>query len=171
MPELRVGQHIVIFDDVDEPLVSRYKWTVRKGANTSYAHSTRHGLSMHRLILGLPVGHIVDHINFNGLDNRRDNLRFCNTQESVWHTRGWAKEKRTHKCPYKGVWPVVRCTGAKGGKLWEAKIGLNGKQIYIGSYKTAEIAAMAYDDYARYYHGRFAHLNFPSASPKIKRAA
>lgn len=161
MAELRIGRHVVLFDDCNSDLVASFKWTVRKGSNTYYAHCLKTHVSMHRLIMCPPKRHPVDHINFNGLDNRRKNLRICHTQQNVWHSRGWDKAKRKYKCPYKGVWPVPRNTGNHGGKLWEAKIGIDGRQKYIGMFHTAEQAARAYDDYARYFHGSFAVLNFP----------
>jgi len=70
-----------IVDDVDYELVSRYKWCANKGSRTWYAvRGVRSGgrlrrVYMHRFISQAPVDSVVDHVNHDTLDNRRENLR------------------------------------------------------------------------------------------------
>lgn len=71
---------MVTIDDADWPLVRQYNWYASKHHNVWYAHSTtrfngRSHVKMHRLILAAKRGEQVDHINGDGLDNRRSNIR------------------------------------------------------------------------------------------------
>lgn len=89
---------IVLVDNEDFDLVSKYKWyeakAIRKGKYyTSYAvgkdgtTKERKTISMHRLIMGFPDGLVIDHINHNGLDNRKENLRVVTVSENQKNLR------------------------------------------------------------------------------------
>ena len=102
---------------------------------------------MHVLLLpNCPPGLMRDHINRNGLDNRRANLRFVTPQENSWNSKPKSSQ------PYKGV-------SARDGR-WIARIGYNGA-IYLGRFDSAEEAARAYDAKACELRGEYAYLNFP----------
>jgi len=104
---------------------------------------------MHNLVINIPDGMFCDHINRNGLDNRKANLRPATHTQNVWNRR---KFKPYSRSKYKGVDDMKR---------WRARIRVNGKRIYLGSFKTELDAAHAYDKAARKYHREFASLNFP----------
>lgn len=108
---------------------------------------------MHRLIMGFVHGdgREVDHINRNGLDNRRANLREATRAENIHNTGPHADGSSS----YKGVgWSrVSRC--------WRAYIWDGGRQIHLGLFVDRESAARAYDVAAREMRGEFAWLNFP----------
>ncbi len=108
---------------------------------------------MHREILGLDHGdrRQVDHINGDGLDNRKENLRICDTSKNVIN-RSIGK---INTSGYKGV------NWRKKSKKWVARIGFNNKRIYLGDFNNKEDAARAYDTAALKYYGEFAKLNFP----------
>jgi hypothetical protein len=106
---------------------------------------------MHRVILNAPDGMEVDHIDGNGLNNQRSNLRLVTTQQNSWN-RGI---KSTNKSGYKGV-----CF-RKASNMWRSSIWLNGKYISLGSFFCLIKAAKAYDTAAIKYFGEFARLNFP----------
>jgi len=96
----------------------------------------------------------VDHIDHNGLNNRRSNLRLCTLAQN---NRNMVS--RTGSSKYKGV-----CWHG-GTKKWNAKIRLNRKCYHIGLFTDEIAAAKAYDKKAKELHGQFACLNFPPAAP------
>jgi len=116
---------------------------------------------LHRLIMSrvlgrkLKRGEVIDHINHNGLDNRRENLRI------VTHSQNHAnqkKQKGNYSSIYKGVMLY------RDGKRWQAYIGSakgKVKREYLGQHDTEESAAKAYDKRAKELFGDYAHLNFP----------
>jgi hypothetical protein len=104
---------------------------------------------MHREIAGPGPGQVVDHINHDGLDNRRCNLRVCSHAENVRNQRGqYGRSSR-----YKGVSRDRRL-----GK-WRAQIWHNGKHTYLGLHDSETAAAEAYNAKARELFGEFAYLN------------
>ena len=113
---------------------------------------------MHREILGLVSGDglSTDHINHDGLDNRRLNLRICTHQQNQMNQR---KPMARKSSQYKGVsWE------GRAGK-WVSYINHSGKHIYICYCDNEQEAALAYDTKAAELFGAFACLNFP---PKDK---
>jgi len=118
---------------------------------------------IHRLIMSrmlgrdLKKGEHVDHINGNGLDNRRSNLRISSNSQNHANTK---KQRGNYSSKYKGVCWI------KNVKKWAAYIGSNKKgsivkRKYLGYYKIEEEAARAYDKAAKEHYGEFAGLNFP----------
>ncbi len=141
------GKHVAIVDDEDKDLLSEY-W--RFSAN-KYAANRVLGY-MHRVILGrilpqpLADGVKVDHINGNGLDNRRENLRVASHSQNL-HNRGANKNNPT---------------GLKGAYLrrdgkYFSSIMVNRKNIYLGSFDTKEEAHEAYCKAADELHKDFAN--------------
>jgi len=106
---------------------------------------------MHILITGYKIGRRVDHINGNGLDNRRSNLRIATSQQN----------NRNRKICN------LNTSGFKGVRLdrnkWRADIRIDGKRKNLGRFVNPEAAAAAYDEAARKYFGEFATLNFPKS--------
>jgi hypothetical protein len=143
-----------IVDTEDYGWLNKYKWFVFCQNPTCYAgrtgvNSNRHIL-MHREILNCPPDLVVDHINHNGLDNRKQNLRICTRSQNNRNRRPQGKTSR-----YKGV-----CRDKRRDKF-VARIYLNGKQIHLGYFDDEIAAAKAYDKAARELFGQFAYLNFP----------
>jgi HNH endonuclease len=102
---------------------------------------------MHRLIMSPGPREVVDHINHNGLDNRRENLRVCSRTENNWN----ARKRKNSKSRFKGV--------RKAGNGWVASINVNKVFMHIGFFKTEIDAAEAYNNQAIKFYGRFAVLN------------
>ena len=151
-----------LVDPEDVPLVRGFRWKVlhRLHGWASYAVTQTQGdrktLRMHRVILGVSDPRVVvDHINRNGLDNRRCNLRTGTQSQNMQNRRA----NITSASRFKGV---VRHSSQ--GK-WQASIGLSGKRKHLGTFATEEDAARAYDAAAIYYFGDFAHLNLPNEQP------
>ena len=153
------GKYAIV-DPEDYDRLSKYKWHAQKGPQTWYAvHSLTNGkkekrknIQMHHLVIDVPPGMFCDHINHNGLDNREANLRAVTHTQNVWNRR---KFKPYSRSKYKGVdW-------ANDMKRCRARIRVNGKRMYLGSFESELDAAKAYDQAAQKYHGEFAALNFP----------
>lgn len=128
--ELTKG-HFAIVDDQDFELLNKLKWQASgpKSNNAFYAVS-RGGIRMHRIIMDCPEDMIVDHINGNGLDNRRSNLRI-GTQ-----SLNCVNRKRT---------PGANLRGARKKKnRWQAYIKIHGKQKSLGYFSTEIEAHNAY---------------------------
>lgn len=151
---------VVLIDDADYPLVSQYNWRLRSGGGATYAitnsrnEGKRTTVSMHRLIMG-EGALAVDHVNRNGLDNRRSNLRWATRSENGRNSRP-SKGRR-----FKGVYFK---RDEKYSKPWEAQITVDGKNVFLGCYSTEEEGARAYDAAAKRYFGEFACLNFPEGA-------
>lgn len=143
----------VLIDDEDWEAVSKNSWSLQKQWRADkwmYYASRRDGvkrIKMHRFITNAPPTKQVDHINGNGLDNRRANLRLCDNRQNCQN-----RHNALGISQYKGV-------GYHYGK-WRARIGVNGKRIHLGAYLTETEAALAYDAAARKYFGEFARCNF-----------
>lgn len=143
-----------IIDLSDLDLVTQFKWCAHRQRHKWYAkrHSRkapRHYQhpSLHRFLMGEPTGKQVDHINGNGLDNRKENLRLATNAENA-KNRGKQSNNTTG---YKGVF-----RNSKLPYMFEAKIGVNGRHIYLGLFDTPEKAYQAYKEAAIKYHGEFA---------------
>ena len=109
-------------------------------------------IMMHQEIMLPAEGYEVDHIDGEGWNNCRGNLRNCLRAQNNCNRR---KRKTSCTSQYKGV---SRCR--KTGQCI-AQIGCQGDKIYLGTFKTDIEAARAYDRAAVLYHGPFARLNFP----------
>ena len=135
-------------DDEDYKLISQYKWCVKSVKNLKYAITTQNykEISMHRLIMNAKLDQQVDHINRNGLDNRKENLRFSSQAENMQNREGWGKSK------YKGV--SFHDSGLFRARIWKDK-----KEILIGYFKEEVDAARAYDKAAINLYGDKAKRN------------
>ena len=152
----------ILVDAEDYDSLSSFNWSLSRSGEKCYAHRRRQAgecfttatVKMHRLLLGL-VGienkHIqVDHINGNGLDNRKNNLRPCNAAENQANTCG------RNKNGFKGVSEEKN----RAFNRWRARIRKDSKLVDLGNYPTKELAAAAYDGAAKALYGSFARGNF-----------
>ena len=163
MREIKLSKgYIAVVDEDDYEWLIKHKWCSSSGHKTVYAvrgeatgvKYKRKIVMMHRQILGTApfAGAQVDHINGNGLDNRRTNLRW------VTHKQNRRNEpKRRIKCTssYKGVALVSGCKNPK----WRAQIKVDGVQKFLGHFNEEIEAARAYNAAAMEYYGEFANLN------------
>jgi hypothetical protein len=161
------GDKIALIDAEDYELIAFVTWhpdEANEGDDRFYARGTVPGtgqMRMHRLLLGAPDGYEVDHINHDGLDNRRSNLRVVPKKRNAQNQRS----ARGSASRYKGVfWIVPTKNGQRNGRPhWEAMIRVDGKLHRLGSYDEEIEAAMVYDYAAREVWGEYAALNFPRA--------
>jgi len=156
MPEVKCFDGtIVLVDNEDEELVSKYSWScMRCGVSltlNTYLYATaREGnkkILMHVLIMNPPNGMQVDHVDYNGLNNKRSNLRICTQSQNMRHNRRLAGISG-----FRGVDPI-------NGR-WRARIKVDNKVFHLGMFDNVEDAAEAYDIAATRYGGEFARTNF-----------
>lgn len=141
--KLQNSDRLVVIDDGDYERVSSYSWYLVNDNQVTYA-----GVVMARLIMRPTLDQDVDHINGDGLDNRKVNLRCCSHQENCFNQR-----RQRGKSGFVGV--TLHTTGR-----WRADISINYKTKYIGLFDSPEEAALARDTVARELHGEYAVLNF-----------
>ena len=151
--ELTFGKFAII-DAADYDRVKDFKWCTVQKDSTFYAKTLRTNgshLSLHRLITNAPKHLVVDHINHNGLDNRKTNLRLCtpaqNQQNARPRTGGTSRHKGVH-------WDKRR-------KKYIVQVGHRSKRYNLGGFENEDDAGRAYDKKAKELFGEFAYLNFP----------
>jgi hypothetical protein len=110
---------------------------------------------MHHIILKLQPGEEGDHINRNTLDNRRENLRRATHSQNCCNQRVL---KASNTSGFKSI--TKAWARGRHYERWRVRIAFNGKRIHIGYFRSPEVAARAYDEAAKKYHGQFAQLNF-----------
>ena len=108
-------------------------------------------IRMHVFLLGRKFKRI-DHIDGNGLNNQRNNLRGCSHMENL-RNRGATKAS---KSGFKGVWKRLT---KDGSEHYVSQITVNYKCINVGYFHNLKDAVTAYNNAAIKYHGDFAKLN------------
>jgi hypothetical protein len=143
-------------EDYDRIFAVCKKWNAKVSRHTVYACGARkvNGkfvfVSMHRIVMNVSSPDvIVDHIDGNGLNNKKSNLRTVTPAQNCANMRKW----KTSGSIYKGVWE-------NSPGRWRAGISFKNKTISLGTYDTELEAAIAYDKKARELFGEFAHTNF-----------
>ena len=127
-----------IIDGVDVELIKDKYWHVM---STNYV-CTYSGILLHRFLLNAKDGYVVDHINHNTLDNRRENLRLCTYSQNF-------QNRRPDDVG-------IGCKGVhKNKERWAATIGVNYESIYLGSYEHIEDAIKARKEAEEKYFGEF----------------
>ncbi len=144
--------YVATIDAADAHLAEGWNWSAVPNGKTVYAQrcarvdgrQKKYGL--HRIITSAPDGVQVDHINGDGLDNRRANLRLATHAENSRNVR----RPSNNKSGFKGVYK-----NAKTGR-WAAMITGGGQRQYLGQFDTPEEAHSAYCKAAAFHHGEFA---------------
>jgi hypothetical protein len=138
-----------LVDDADFSHLNQSKWHVNAYNYAVKKNSFGRNVYLHRILLGVPKEILIDHINGNSLDNRKQNLRLCTKIQNCQNQ----KIRSDNTSGFKGVYkPLNRNT-------WCANITHSKKRIHLGVFKTKEEAAHAYNKAALKYHGEFARVN------------
>lgn len=150
----------VIVDAADYERLSKYRWYANRHGRQVYAvyHDRAKVVYMHRFLMRPRRGYVVDHIDHNGLNNRRDNLRVCTPQQH-----------QANRGPAGGSSRFAGVFLRKDGR-WQAGIRWQGKYYHVGLFDDEIKAAKARDRKAYELHGEFAYLNFPEDFRRRKRA-
>lgn len=145
------GVRLTISDEDFEKALA-FRWRTHVSGRNWYAISQGNGhklVYLHRLIAGAKRGEVVDHINGDTLDNRRENLRIVTQSQNCQNKR----KKHNSSSRFKGV--------TRRGDKWSAAYkSSDGKHVYLGTFETEEGAARAYDEAAARDFGKHARLNF-----------
>lgn len=150
---------VALVDDEDYEMLAQYRWCVKAcGSRLFYAvralagNGGKQHVVMHRVLLNPLPGFDVDHVDGNGLNNQRSNMRVATRQQNIANKRISSR----NTSGFKGV-SLHRASGK-----WQVFLRIpNGKNKNLGNYETREEAARVYDDAARKWNGQFARLNFP----------
>jgi len=156
MKEIKLSQNkVALVDDEDYEYLNQFKWYAHKNHRTFYAiRKTRKNeiggrgklVWMHRVIMNTPIRLQSDHIDHNGLNNQKYNLRNCTNSQNQLNSKPQTGKK------YKGVILFEK-------KYIGAQICIKGKHKYLGIFDTKEAAAEAYNKEAKIHHGEFAYFN------------
>lgn len=117
--------------------------------NVTELNGTRKTIYLHRTIVDAPKGMVVDHVNHDTLDNRKENLRICTHAENMLNRRTYIN----NKSGYKGV------SWHKEKKKYRAGIRAMNKKYFLGYFDDPKEAARAYNEASIKYHGKFGSLN------------
>jgi hypothetical protein len=154
----------LLVDDDDFVEISKHKWYPFFYKYTCYAQRKiklqdgRFGAeAAHRQVLNAKKGEVVDHIDHDGLNCQKNNIRICTRARNAQN-----RIIQKNKSGFKGV--HIQRSG-----LYQATISYNKKKITIGTFATPEDAARAYDIAAIKHHGEFAYLNLPNDNREVYR--
>lgn len=138
------------FDKEDLELINKYWWHSIDSHGNKYIATKINNktVHLHRLIMNYP-NNDIDHINHDGADCRRINMRVCSRGENMGNRR----KKKTASSAYKGVYFY------KPTKKWAAQIQVNNLKKSLGHHITEVAAAVAYNTAAAFYFGEYANLN------------
>jgi hypothetical protein len=149
--------YIALVDDEDYERLNAHKWWASARAG-DVVYAQRWGringesttIKMHRDIMGFPAGLDVDHIDHDGLNNQRNNLRCATRTENLANKRC---TRTTGSSAFKGVY------WEKYKQRWRVEITKDGVRHRVGRFKDEIGAAIAYNTAAIHLYGNFAHLN------------
>lgn len=145
-----------IVDDEDFEVLSKYRWQYRDGyAIRNYYSGTIDGkkkykiIRMHRFLNETPDGMHTDHIDMDGLNNKKSNLRTATQSENSMNRKSY----KNSSSKFKGVhW-------SKKAEKWESAIRINNKPKWLGYFGSEEEAAKSYNEAAINIFGSFARIN------------
>ena len=145
-----------LVDDKDYPYLIQFRWYIQKQRHRYYARRRKRidgrtrEIRMHRVIAKARPGEEVDHVNGDGLDNRKCNLRIATAAQNQWNR---SKQRGKYTSKYKGVSYSV------DKNRWSADIYENRIVHRLGKFMNEYDAVMAYNAAAVIWHGEFANLN------------
>lgn len=157
---IKISGQVAMVDNEDYDWISKFSWHLKNSGTVLYArcnvvldnkHTT---MTMHRMVMTAKKGQIVDHIDRNGLNNQKYNLRFAtkaqNKMNCISHKNSSSKYKGVH-------WNKV-------SKVWQSRIQFEGKKIFLGAFDNEIEAARAYDKKSIEIFGEYSRVNLKGES-------
>lgn len=138
-----VSRAIIDKEDID--LVKDIKWYLYKCTRGQYVRTNGPIHKLHNLIMKPEKDQVVIHINKNGLDNRKQNLKVVSQTEKQQNNKLSSNNTSGHK----GVW------FCKDRNKWQAQITINNKQKNLGRYNTFEEAVAAREAAEKVYYNKW----------------
>lgn len=140
-----------VIDAADVPLVAAFSWHAFVQPHTVYAgrgafNQRPATVMLHRALLGADSGLDVDHIDNDGLNNRRANLRFATRSQNMCNSR----TPSNNKSGFKGV------SWHKASNRWRAQLGFSGEKYHLGYFEMPEAAYAACVSAREQLHREFA---------------
>lgn len=158
MKRIKLTQNkYALVDDADFEWLDSFKWHADKSRNTWYVKHSKHVvgtknkckiIQMHRLIMKPKGSSVVDHIDGNGLNNQRKNLRVCTTIQNSWNKR----KALNNTSGYRGI------SFRKSRQTWLVRIMKNGKEVFNKNFKTIEEAIIECNKALEKNHENYAKL-------------
>ncbi len=148
-------------DPEDYIWLSQFRWSAKVGPNAIYAVRTvqvrgrSKRIYMHRQLMNTPDGLVCDHINHDGEDNRKANLRNCTISQN----------NANRRCSPNASSRYLGVSWDRHRNKWECQIKKDGVAKNLGLFDSEEATARAYDAAAWALHGVYANLNFPADYP------
>lgn len=153
MKQIKLAQgKLVIVDDEKYEYVNQWTWSFSMGyakRREKLGQNKFHTIQMHRVLMDCPKNMQVDHIDGNGLNNQKNNLRICSPLQNMRNQ----KVRKNNSSGYRGVhWSIKH-------NKWIARIGSNYMRIHLGCFDDKREAAEAFNNASKKYHGEFGRLN------------
>jgi hypothetical protein len=171
MKEIPLTQgKVALVDDEDYEWLNQWKWFAFKGHKTYYArraiyiHGKQKMLHLHRIIMNTPDDMQVDHIDHNGLNNQKSNLRNCDFLQNRQNSSARGKSEYLGVSIKKKISTYKNINGEIKKyyypNMFVSQITVNKRRTHLGYFNDKIEAAKAYDKAAKEYFGEFANLNF-----------
>ncbi len=162
MKKIQLTQNkYTIVDDEDYKYLNQFNWYAHNKSEywTALRMYKRKLILMHRIIMNCPKNKIIDHINGNSLDNRKENLRICTQSQNISNS----KLSKRNKSGFKGVYQT------KNKKKWLSLISINSKTKNLGLFSNKLEAKDAYTKAAKEYFGEFYSEGIRKEGKKIQK--
>lgn len=150
MKKIKLTQNkYALVDDEDFDRLNQYRWQAELNGHVWYAkrrdNKNNKNIKMHRVIMKTPDGVKTDHMDRNGLNNQKSNLRICTDSENAWNR----KKRIDNISGFKGV------SYHRKTNKWQARIMINGTDFYLGLFTTKLKAYEKYCKVSVKYHGKY----------------
>lgn len=148
--EFLIGNYEFEVDDGDRDLILSKKWRAvvvkTKSRDYVYGRATTGNIFLHRLVMNcFDVNYEVDHIDGDGKNNKKENLRICTTSQNQMNSRVREDNTSGHKNIHR----------SKSTGKWQVDIRIKKKKKYFGSFENIEDAVIRRNEVLEKEFGEF----------------